>query len=150
MTPLFPPSDPEGPKVLFIYHEVAPCVPDEVLYRQWLAETARSEGKEIRQVQVVFLSDEALLEMNRQYLRHDEYTDILTFPLEEDPLTADLYISIDRVRDNAGELGVGEEEELARVMVHGILHLCGYGDKDENERQLMRSKENTYLELLGQ
>lgn len=98
---------------------------------------------------VVFLSDDGLLEINREYLNHDFYTDIITFPIEEtdEYLEADIYISLDRVLENALAFGVTYEEELLRVVLHGGLHLCGYKDKSTEEEELMRSKENYYMAL---
>jgi len=98
---------------------------------------------------VVFLSDEALLEINKEYLNHDFYTDIITFPIEETELylEADIYISLDRVLENSTSFGVSYEEELLRVVLHGCLHLCGYKDKSMEEEALMRTKENYYMVL---
>ena len=96
----------------------------------------------------MFCSDEHLLEMNRSYLEHDYYTDIITFDyVEENVVSGDLFISIDRVRDNAKTLGQSVREELHRVMVHGLLHLLGYHDKSKEEQVEMRSKEDYYLTL---
>lgn len=98
---------------------------------------------------VVFLSDEALLEINKEYLNHDFYTDIITFPIEETELVleADIYISLDRVLENATSFNVSYEEELLRVVLHGCLHLCGYKDKSLEEEALMRIKEDYYISL---
>ena len=97
----------------------------------------------------VFMSDDYLLEINKEHLNHDYYTDIITFPIEEteDSLEADIYISIDRVKDNAAEFEVDFNVELLRVVLHGVLHLCGYGDKTEAEIVTMRAKENYYINL---
>ena len=99
----------------------------------------------------VFCSDEYLLKLNRQFLKHDEYTDIITFDLSEkgEPLNGEIYISVERVRENASELMVPMKEELHRVMIHGALHLCGYRDKTKSEKLLMRKREDYYLELLN-
>lgn len=118
----------------------------------WIIDTFHKEGisKEI-ELSIIFNSDEALLEINKQFLNHDFYTDIITFPLDEteEELTAELYISIDRIRDNAETLNISFEEELHRVIIHGVLHLCGFGDKTEEEEQEMRKKENFHLEKLS-
>ena len=148
MIPFLLPDEAQEHGILFFYEGVEQCLTDESLFADWLIRVANAEGRKVAQIQVIFLSDDALLEMNRSYLDHDYYTDIITFPLKEDPIEAELYISIDRVRDNADELGTGPEEELARVMVHGILHLCGYGDKNAAEKNAMREMESRYLELL--
>lgn len=108
-------------------------------------------GMAIDYLNVVFVSDERLLEINRDFLRHDYYTDIITFNYVEDPETkieGELYISLDRVRENALDLGVGEIEELNRVVIHGVLHLCGYEDKDETAQKEMQSAENKYISLI--
>ncbi len=98
---------------------------------------------------VVFMSDDDLLVINKQHLDHDFYTDIITFPIEEDDdnLEAEIYISIDRVRDNAMEFKASFSNELLRVYLHGILHLVGYGDKTAEDKKVMRSKEQHYMSL---
>jgi len=99
----------------------------------------------------VFCSDEFLLDINTRFLSHDYYTDIITFPLEETDkkTTAELYISIDRVKENAQSLAVPFAQELYRVIFHGVLHLCGYGDKSKKEETLMRKKEEDWLALFS-
>ncbi|MCB0509207.1 MAG: rRNA maturation RNase YbeY [Bacteroidetes bacterium] len=98
---------------------------------------------------LILLNDEDLLAYNKEYLQHDYYTDIITFLIEETEtsLEAELYISLDRVKDNAGVLEQAFERELLRVFIHGVLHLCGYSDKSEEEELFMREKENYYLKL---
>ena len=116
----------------------------------WIRRTAAAEGWETGAVSVVFCSDEALLEINRRYLKHDYYTDIITFDYSDPDkrtIAGDLMISVDTVRDNARDLGVPFENELQRVIIHGILHLCGYGDKQPGEQQRMRKLEDRYLKL---
>lgn len=114
----------------------------------WLAQTAASESREVGMVNVILVSDEYLLDMNRQYLQHDYFTDIITFDTSEgNIISGDLYISIERVADNASQFDVSTTDELHRVMVHGVLHLCGYGDKTDEEKSTMRSKEDHYLSL---
>ena len=100
------------------------------------------------EISIIFCSDEYLLDINIRYLDHDYYTDIITFPYSASPLTADLYISIDRVKENADQLNQHFSKELCRVIIHGILHLCGYKDKTPTEKELMRSKEDHYLKVL--
>ncbi len=97
----------------------------------------------------IFCSDEFLLQMNRDFLQHDYYTDIITFGLSEkgEPVEAEVYISLDRVKDNAQTLGITYGEEARRVIFHGALHLCGYKDKKKSEIILMRKKEADYLRL---
>jgi rRNA maturation RNase YbeY len=117
------------------------------LFSFWLNEVVVEEGCTTDEITLVFCSDEYLLGMNQQYLDHDYYTDIITFDYSEDAeISGDLFISIDRVYDNAIENAVSRELELRRVCVHGILHLCGYGDKSEEESRIMRSKEDYYLD----
>ena len=117
------------------------------LFSLWLVDAAKSEGKTIGEITLIFCSDEHLLEMNRQYLDHDYYTDIITFDYSgEDEISGDLFISIDRVYDNAAQNAVSRDNELKRVCVHGVLHLCGYGDKSVDEARIMRSKEDYYLD----
>ncbi len=115
---------------------------DEVVYSRWLERVATSESNTIGEISYVFCSDEYLLELNKQFLNHDTYTDIVTFDYcENGLLNGELYISTDRVADNAVDYGVTFSEELHRVMAHGLLHLMGYGDKSENDIVVMRSKE---------
>jgi probable rRNA maturation factor len=116
---------------------------DELIYSKWLESVAVSETKTIGEVAYVFCSDEFLLQINQDYLGHDTFTDIITFDYcEEGLINGEIYISTDRVKENAASFGVGFINELHRVMAHGLLHLCGYGDKSEAEAQLMRDKEN--------
>jgi len=109
----------------------------------------RKEKKALASITYIFCSDEFLLQMNRDYLDHDYYTDIITFGLSEkaQPVEAEVYISIDRVKDNAQTLGRPFKEEVLRVIFHGALHLCGYKDKRKSEIALMRGKEEQYLRL---
>jgi probable rRNA maturation factor len=108
----------------------------------------QKEKKKLGDLTIIFCSDDYLLAVNRQFLRHDYYTDILSFDLSEpfQPITAEIYISIDRVRDNAARFGSSLKDELHRVIFHGALHLCGYKDKKLVEKQLMREKEDKYLQ----
>ncbi len=104
------------------------------------------EGKACGQVDIVFCSDSYLLSINRQFLGHDYFTDVITFPGDSgDKISGDIYISVDTVRDNARTYGQTARREMLRVMVHGILHLCGYGDKTPDEEKTMRDKEDFYL-----
>ena len=115
----------------------------------WLEETAKSEGKSLGDLTLIFCSDTYLLQMNNEHLDHDYFTDIITFDYsEEDIISGDLFISIDRVKDNARSEEVDWNTELLRVVVHGVLHLIGYKDKTEEEFQEMKSKEDEKLLLL--
>lgn len=98
-------------------------------------------------INIIFCSDEILLQMNIDHLDHDYYTDIITFPLEAEPLAAELYISLDRVSENAQQLNIPIHQELLRVIFHGVLHLVGYDDHDEAAIRAIRAKENEYLSL---
>lgn len=114
----------------------------------WLSKVCELHGRALGEINVIFCSDEYLLEMNKVHLNHDYYTDIITFDYYEDNISGDLFVSVDRVRDNAGGLGVEFETELNRVVVHGTLHLLGYGDKSPEEESLMRDLENESLLLI--
>lgn len=109
----------------------------------------RKEKTKLGSITYVFCSDEFLLQMNNDFLQHDYYTDIITFGLSEkgEPVEAEIYISTDRVKDNARNLGTSFKEEMLRVIFHGALHLCGYKDKKKSEISMMRSKEDQYLRL---
>jgi len=118
----------------------------------WILDTFLEENilKEI-ELSIIFCSDNALLEINKQFLNHDYYTDIITFPIEETNtiFEAELYISIDRVKENATTHSKTFENELSRVIIHGVLHLCGFGDKTASEIKIMRAKEDYYLTKLS-
>lgn len=116
---------------------------------RWLRLVAESEIRRIGEVNIIFCSDNYLLDINRRFLGHDYFTDIITFDYcEADRLSGDLFISVDTVRDNAREYGAENfEQELCRVMVHGLLHLIGYDDHTQAQQKLMRQKENYYLSL---
>lgn len=115
--------------------------------REWIKATAASELRTTSELNFVFCSDAYMLTINKQYLNHDTYTDIITFGNSEQHhvLNGDIFISIDRVRENATKFRVSETEELHRVIIHGILHLCGYRDKNADDVELMREKEDFYL-----
>lgn len=116
--------------------------------RQWIEHCIRQQGCTVGDIAYVFCSDEHLLEMNRTHLQHDYYTDIITFDYSTDKqLSGDLFISIDRVRDNAKTLGLLVPDELHRVMIHGVLHLAGHGDKTDAEALKMRALEESCLTL---
>jgi rRNA maturation RNase YbeY len=116
--------------------------------KQNLKTLAKSEGKALKDISVVFTDDDYLLEVNKQYLNHDYYTDVITFDYSAFPeVSGDIMISLDRVKENADTLSVSFQEELNRVVYHGLLHLCGYKDKSAHDEKLMRKKENYYLEL---
>ncbi len=118
------------------------------LNNRWLRTVAESEMKRIGDIAIIFCSDGYLLDVNRKYLGHDYFTDIITFDYcEGERLSGDLFISVDSVRENAVEYGTEFADELNRVMVHGLLHLIGYDDHTEEDVKTMREKENQYLEI---
>lgn len=120
----------------------------KTLTRKWLKLAAESEIKKLGDISVVFCSDNYILEVNQKYLSHDYYTDIITFDYcEGDTLSGDLIISIDSVRENAVEYKTTFEDELNRVIIHGLLHLVGYDDHTEEDIAEMRKKENYYLSI---
>jgi probable rRNA maturation factor len=116
----------------------------------WIKSCITEEGKIIDNISFNLCSDEYILQLNNEALQHDYYTDIITFELNEKdkPIEGDIYISIDRVKDNAITLHIPFMNELHRVLIHGVLHLCGYKDKSKKEELLMREKENYYLNKL--
>ena len=117
-------------------------------HTQWLKKIANVHNSEILSLTYIFCSDEYLLNINKSYLNHDYYTDIITFPYKQgEELESDIFISIDRVQDNAAQAGVSFTEELHRVMAHGVLHLIGFGDKTEEEAKIMRKKEEESIAL---
>ena len=116
----------------------------------WIKAVVASYGRKVGDIGYMFVDDEKILEVNREYLGHDYYTDIITFDYDEgDTINGDLVISLDTVRTNADKFGKTYEEELHRVIIHGILHLCGINDKGPGEREIMEAAENKALEILG-
>ena len=114
----------------------------------WVKAVAASYGKRVGEIAYIFVDDEKILEVNRQYLGHDYYTDIITFDYcEGDVISGDVFISLDTVRTNAEQVGATYEEELHRVIIHGILHLCGINDKGPGEREIMEAAEDKALAL---
>ena len=121
----------------------------------WIKAVAATYGKRVGDIGYIFCNDDKILEVNRQYLQHDYYTDIITFDYSDDALltgkkdtiAGDLFISLDTVRTNAEQQGTTYDEELHRVIIHGILHLCGINDKGPGEREIMEREENKALEL---
>ena len=117
---------------------------------QWLRLTAESEIRRIADISIIFCSDPYILDINQKYLGHDYFTDIITFDYcEGDSISGDLFISLDTVRSNAEKFGKTYEEELHRVIIHGVLHLCGINDKGPGEREVMEAEENKALGLIS-
>ncbi|MCR5071368.1 MAG: rRNA maturation RNase YbeY [Bacteroidales bacterium] len=120
----------------------------KLLNNRWLKMVAGSEMRRLGAINIIFCSDNYILDVNMKYLQHDYFTDIITFDYcEKDILSGDLFISIDSVRENAQFYGTEFADELNRVMVHGLLHLIGYDDHSEADIAVMRQKENYYLEM---
>ena len=118
---------------------------------RWLKMVAGSEIRKIGDINVIFCSDNYILDVNMKYLQHDYFTDIITFDYcEGKVLSGDLFISVDSVRENSIEFGTDFEEELHRVIVHGVLHLIGYDDHTEEDKKVIRQKENYYLQMRSQ
>jgi probable rRNA maturation factor len=121
---------------------------DEAKYQEWLSSVIASEGKKEGEVNYIFCDDEYLLQINIQYLDHDTLTDIISFDYTiGNEISGDIFISVERVRENAVDFNVPFEEELRRVMAHGVLHYCGYKDKSEADEQLMRDKEDEKITM---
>ena len=119
-----------------------------LLNNRWLKMVAESELKRLGDISIIFCSDNYILDVNMKYLQHDYFTDIITFDYcEGDRLSGDLFISVDSVRENASFYGTEFENELNRVIVHGLLHLIGYDDHTDEDQKTMRAKENYYLQL---
>ena len=115
---------------------------------RWIEAVIKKENARLQAMNYIFCSDQYLHQLNVKYLNHDTLTDIITFPYSQAPtIEGDLFISIERVKENAKQLGLSFEEELHRVIIHGVLHLCGYGDKTESEAKLMRQKEAEMLDF---
>ena len=121
---------------------------EETIYTDWISSVIISENKSEGEINYIFCDDNYLVEINQQYLNHDTLTDIISFDYSlGNEIHGDIYISIERVRENAEEFKVSFEEELKRVMIHGVLHYCGYKDKTESDELLMRSKEDEKIKL---
>ena len=135
-------------QIEFHSEDISFQVSDPEKYRSWLRGVIQSEQKSLIHLNYIFCSDNYLLDVNRKHLGHDFYTDVITFPLSKENIEGDVFISIDRVKENAAHFDVPFHHELSRVMVHGVLHLIGYDDSNKDEQGLMRSLEEKYLKLL--
>jgi probable rRNA maturation factor len=133
----------------FFSHDVIFNLPKPKKTSSWIKRAIKNEGSVVGQLNFIFCSDSYLLTLNLQYLNHQTYTDIITFDTSEDneALEGDIFISIDRVRENAEKFNKTFMEELHRVIIHGVLHLLGYSDKSERKKREMRKKEDAYLSL---
>ncbi len=121
---------------------------NEEAFENWISRVIASESKELGEISYIFCDDEYLHKINVAYLNHDDLTDIISFDYSEGKiLQGDIFISIERVKDNAHDFNVSFEEELKRVMIHGVLHYCGYKDKSEADEKIMRSKEDEKVKM---
>jgi rRNA maturation RNase YbeY len=132
--------------ITFLTEDITFGLKEKLKHKAWLKDAAKAEGFTIGELNYIFCSDAYLLDINQKYLGHDTLTDIVTFDNSEDPkmIEGDIFISVERVRENAIKFDT-VDSELKRVMVHGLLHLAGYKDKDKAQKELMRNKENEHL-----
>jgi len=135
------------PAINFFEEGISFTLKDKAKVRTWVTDTVIAEGYRLKELNYIFCSDEYLLQINQQYLNHDTLTDIVTFDNSEIPgnITGDIFISIERVRENASKFNVSERDELHRVVIHGALHLLGYTDKSKTDKVKMTEKEDFYL-----
>jgi rRNA maturation RNase YbeY len=139
------------PLIRFFEEDISYKIKNKLALRQWIAGTIQAEGNKLNELSYIFCSDEYLLQINRQYLDHDTYTDIITFDNSTpgSGITGDIFISIDRIRENALKFNIAETDELHRVIIHGALHLLGYKDKTRAHKKKMTLKEDYYLNKRG-
>jgi probable rRNA maturation factor len=135
------------PAIQFFEEDITYKVKNKTAVRKWITDTIVAEGFKLAELTYVFCSDEYLLQINQQYLDHDTYTDIITFDNSEEHSTiaGDIFISIERIKENAAKFAVTETQELHRVIIHGALHLLGYKDKSVSDKKKMTLKEDHYL-----
>jgi len=139
-----------SPSISFHSEDVDFQLENEQKTIDWIISTIHQEGKSVTEISYIFCSDVYLHQMNLEYLNHDTYTDIITFDYTENSVVSgDIFISIDRVMENANKFNTTFLNELSRVIIHGVLHLVGYKDKSTEQKQVMRSKEDFYLTLLN-
>ncbi len=130
----------------FVVQQVPDAFRERGRLRRWLMRVAQDHGTRIDAVSFVLMDDQALLKYNRDFLQHDDLTDVITFPVESNNgVSGDVLMSYDRIKENAGLFGVSAQHELRRVMVHGLLHLLGHKDKTKALREAMRTQEDRYL-----
>ncbi|MFA7686956.1 MAG: rRNA maturation RNase YbeY [Moheibacter sp.] len=135
--------------MIAFFYETDFKLKDSRVWKNWIKESVQKEGFSIGELNYIFCDDEYLLEINRDYLNHDYYTDVIGFQYSQgSDLTGDIYISVDRITENAKENQTEFKNELARVMIHGVLHFMGYGDKTELEKQKMTELEDFYLKFV--
>ncbi len=137
--------------ISFFSQEVSLPTFDQRKITDWIKKTAAFYGKRAGDISYVFCSDDRILEVNRQFLQHDYYTDVITFDYSEaDIVSGDIFISIDTVRSNSEQFGQSYERELHRIIIHGVLHLCGQEDKTPETRRVMTEKEELALKTLDE
>ena len=139
----------EEEDITFHSEDIAFNLSNIQILSDWLKIIIDSNNKKLSFLNYIFCSDEYLHDINMKYLNHDTLTDVITFPYSDDLIEGDIFISIDRIRENAVKLNVPFDNELHRVMVHGLLHLIGLNDKTENEKKLMTKNENESLSILN-
>ena len=137
-------------RVYFFFEQKGVSLQNRAMLKTFIESIFKKEKRKLSSIIYVFCSDKRLLEINRQFLNHDFYTDIITFDLSgPGSIEAEIYISVDRVKGNAKNIGTSFKSELRRVIFHGVLHLCGYRDKTKAEKTEMRKKEEFYLSKYG-
>ncbi len=140
----------------FFVEEISFKFSQKRIHRQWIEKAIANENKQAGELNFIFCSDTYLLHINKTFLNHNTLTDIITFPIDsaqllqpnrakENTISGEIYISIDRVKENAEKFSTEFHQELKRVLIHGVMHLCGYGDKSPSEAKTMRAKEEFYL-----
>lgn len=134
--------------IRFHYRYPAFRIPQAQLVKNWLQKVSEQEHQVIASLHYIFTDDQEILHLNKQALQHDYYTDILTFPSGYAPIEGEIYISIDRIKEQAREYHVTFNQELMRVMVHGLLHLCLYEDSTPAQKKIMTSQEDHYLKMI--
>ena len=133
-------------KVCFFFQDTKIQLANRTLLKNFISKVFNKEGKKLGLLNIIFCTDSAILDINRTYLNHDFYTDIITFDLSEsNAIQAEIYISVERVKENAQNLGISFKSEIHRIIFHGILHLCGYDDKTNKEKEKMRKNEDYLL-----
>jgi len=139
------------PAITFHEEDISYKLKNKTAVRKWITDTIIAEGYKLSELTYIFCTDEYLLQINKQYLDHDTYTDIITFDNSEEDgvIVGDIFISIERIRENAGKFNVTEAHELHRVLIHGALHLLGYKDKSPADKKKMTLKEDFYLDKRG-
>ena len=135
-------------KVHFFSHDIPTSLKNTADLKHFIELIFNREMQSLDSINYIFCSDRAILAINKKYLKHDFYTDVITFDLSPDnkTISAEVYISIDRIRDNAKQLGLTIKSELHRVLFHAALHLCGYNDKKKKDKEIMRKRENELLD----